>query len=195
MERNHLNTAMGLQMVGENKSLYQRFIKSFVAANQSEIGDLERLLAHDTERFKRVVHTIKGQAGSIGATDLKDLAKKLEEEPCQLNLELFTQEFHGVTKEIEHILNAEVSSIKIRPVEFKEKLLISKEELDQLFEELERALDHNRPLIVEDRIAEIRRYQLSTRDEVLLHEMQNLINTYQLKNALKVLQIRKSNYY
>lgn len=74
-----LNYHGGLDRIGGNKSKYRNILNLFI---QNHIYDAEKLnsyLEHnDWEKFKTLVHTIKGIAGNIGASKLMGQAIAIE---------------------------------------------------------------------------------------------------------------------
>ena len=74
-----LDCALGLKRVMDKTPLYLSILRRFVAS-QSSIAEEIRvaLQANDTATAERLTHTLKGVAGSIGATQLQNEAAELE---------------------------------------------------------------------------------------------------------------------
>jgi polar amino acid transport system substrate-binding protein len=74
-----IDQTLGLRSVSGNKKLYCKLLKDF---NQSHRDDVTRvrdaLINGKIDEAERVVHTLKGLAGSLGAQDLHLIAKQLD---------------------------------------------------------------------------------------------------------------------
>jgi signal transduction histidine kinase/CheY-like chemotaxis protein/HPt (histidine-containing phosphotransfer) domain-containing protein len=74
-----LDTRSGLTRVAGNIRLYQRLLKDFYEDYADFSSDIEKLFnTGDSEHAVRLIHTIKGVAGNIGATRLYSAASQLE---------------------------------------------------------------------------------------------------------------------
>ena len=75
-----INTAVGLQHTADNAEVYQKILKKFAANHPQTIGEIKRALIYaDYEKAHRLVHTLKGLAGSLGALQLQGQLASLEE--------------------------------------------------------------------------------------------------------------------
>ncbi|MBF0218962.1 MAG: response regulator [Gammaproteobacteria bacterium] len=74
-----LNTQAGLQRMMGNVTAYRKLLAKFVT-NQQQAATLMRsaLNRGDNEVCQRLAHTLKGVAGTIGATDLQSAAGEIE---------------------------------------------------------------------------------------------------------------------
>jgi CheY-like chemotaxis protein len=74
-----LDIVNGLRRVLGKKSLYLSMLRKFVAGQKSTLANtLKALEEKDWNAAERLAHTLKGVAGNIGASDLQQLAEKLE---------------------------------------------------------------------------------------------------------------------
>jgi len=75
-----VDTAAGLATCAGNESLYRRLLWQFAVSNQ-DFGQafLEAQSSADQDAPMRLAHTLKGVAGSIGATQVAHAAKELED--------------------------------------------------------------------------------------------------------------------
>jgi CheY-like chemotaxis protein len=79
-----IDMAAGLARVSGNKKLYKELLEKFTNRYFSANIELTNLLAQqDAEAARRLVHTIKGVSGNIGAMDLFTRADKLETAVCK----------------------------------------------------------------------------------------------------------------
>ena len=75
-----LDMATGLRRTLNRPALYRSLLGKFVAGQHDAIARVERALqAGDAATAERVAHTLKGVAGSIGATALQQSADQLEQ--------------------------------------------------------------------------------------------------------------------
>lgn len=74
-----IDVESGLQRFRGNKTLFIRLLRNFVM-NYAVIADEIRdgLADNDTEKVRRLVHTLKGTAGNLSATELFLAAQNLE---------------------------------------------------------------------------------------------------------------------
>jgi two-component system sensor histidine kinase/response regulator len=74
-----LDTATGLRLMGGKQTLYLDMLRKFVL-KQADVAERIRnaLVAGDPAAAERIVHTLKGLCGSIGAQALQQLAGTLE---------------------------------------------------------------------------------------------------------------------
>ncbi|MBU2547046.1 MAG: response regulator [Proteobacteria bacterium] len=72
--------ASGLKRVAGNQTLYLRLLRDFRRDNEETADAIERALAEkDLDSARRLVHTLKGVAGNIGAIGLHEASKALEQ--------------------------------------------------------------------------------------------------------------------
>ncbi|WP_373947730.1 response regulator [Vibrio pomeroyi] len=74
---NGLDTNMGLIRASNNHKLYMKLLKRFVEAYSDEDTLTAELSSSAQQRY---LHTLKGVAGNLGASDLHSLCEKLESE-------------------------------------------------------------------------------------------------------------------
>jgi len=74
-----LNTALGLQRVMGNQTLYLRLLQKFLSGQRDVSTRItQALAANDQATAERLAHTLKGVAGQIGATAVQQAADVLE---------------------------------------------------------------------------------------------------------------------
>ncbi len=74
-----IDLSWGLKRVGGNKKLFVKLLKDFANNHADCCDELQKLLAEDAvEEVHRLVHTIHGVAGNIGARELQKSAQMLE---------------------------------------------------------------------------------------------------------------------
>ena len=74
-----LDTALGLAQVGDNVELYRMLLDRFVEGYGDWLTRMQDALgAGETDTAKRMAHTLKGVAGTLGAPELQSMARVLE---------------------------------------------------------------------------------------------------------------------
>ncbi len=74
-----INIEEGLRRLGGNKKLFKKLLKTFFTEFTSAVEEIRNALNdQDMEMAHRLVHTLKGVAGSISAKDLQTAAQELE---------------------------------------------------------------------------------------------------------------------
>lgn len=79
-ETPELDYELGLKQMSGNVAVYDKLLKQFSASAESELNKLQHLLAlGEHEKSRRLVHTLKGSAGTLGALKLHNQASTLED--------------------------------------------------------------------------------------------------------------------
>ncbi|MFS1438135.1 response regulator [Shewanella sp. 10N.286.48.A6] len=108
----HIDVALGLSRIQGDISLYHKLLVRFIRGQKAFPQYVEQaVIDNDTELTQRLVHTLKGVAGSIGAQMLATLAAKFEQTLDSLSEahyeRVFTKlsiELQGVCHDIERLL-------------------------------------------------------------------------------------------
>lgn len=75
-----IDTAAGLKCAGNDAELYRDILTDYADCIEEQAGAIERALTmEDIETFTIEVHSLKSTSRTIGAMDLSDRAKELEE--------------------------------------------------------------------------------------------------------------------
>ena len=76
-----LDTHLGIQQVGGDSENYRELLTDFVQELPEKIQLMHDFCeAHDTEKLSRAAHNLKGVAANLGATQLSNLAHRLDEQ-------------------------------------------------------------------------------------------------------------------
>jgi CheY-like chemotaxis protein len=148
----HLNTAAGLERLGGTSSAYLRLLQKFADNQSSVIQEASKALGdRDSEKAMRLLHTLKGTAGSIGAEKLQELAAQAEPEahsgisdavlPKQAEL---TAALSAVLEEISRLLPAQAEKTSELVVSDEERLTLLgrlKTQLEDFDTEAEKTVD------------------------------------------------------
>lgn len=75
-----LDYALGLKQMSGNAVIYEKLLKQFASSAEGELKKLQEHLSNgDNEKARRLVHTIKGSAGTLGASNLHERSAALED--------------------------------------------------------------------------------------------------------------------
>ncbi len=183
-----IQTDAGLNRVSGNRKLYLSLLKRFYEGNinaSEKIKEAER--KNDKELSVRLVHTIKGVAGNIGAMELSKAADKL-----QLELEkIHSVEIDKAIAEFETVLNPTLKELFawIKSQKSGEVNTGVKQELD--IPKLEQALGELKSLIERDdfeaskKIDELMEMPGLGRIKTSLAEVEKNIKQYDFESALQ----------
>ena len=74
-----IQMALGLSRVGGNMTLYRSLLEKFIHDYSDFMAEMQQTLAEkDTRKARRLAHTLKGVAGTLGALRLQEMARTLE---------------------------------------------------------------------------------------------------------------------
>jgi HPt (histidine-containing phosphotransfer) domain-containing protein len=179
-----LDTDTGLKHVAGNRSLYIRILNDFAEDFQS----VE--LALNTRESRRMLHTIKGLAGNIGAKRLHRICTRLETAEDDLLLQQFYTALKEVIQEIRE--KAPLPAARVRD---RNRPGISSEKREALFSALIKMVQKNRPKPCKKILAELAGYELSQKDQIIVEKAGRLLQKYQFKEALTVLKAKKGSQH
>jgi polar amino acid transport system substrate-binding protein len=75
-----INSRAALERIGGNQRIYCSILRKFASEHTNAAEEIRSLLAQDERRSaERLAHTLKGMAGAIGAEDLQETARLLED--------------------------------------------------------------------------------------------------------------------
>ena len=172
-----IDTKSALLHVGGNKELYLKILKNFYE-DYKEL-DLENLTSQE---FDITLHTIKGLSGNIGAKELYNITKKIDETKDKSLLEQFY-------KSLEEVINSMDLYFKIeKPIDIKEHLTIDKKLKISLFSKLSQSIKTNRPKNIKPVIDEIENYILTDQDKKLFIDIKKEISSYRFKDAIEIIE-------
>ena len=172
-----INTKIGLELLLNNSKLYLRLLTKFY----KDYHDLDFNSFEDEEYF-RIIHTISGLSGNIGATSLHSIASQLDQTKDK-------SYFNEFSVQLKLVLN-ELKVLDIKDEEVSEDTIfleLTNSKRDELFEELKKQIKTNRPNRCEPVIQEINQYKLSKEDDKLFLNIKGLIGEYKFRDALELI--------
>ncbi|VAW49281.1 Signal transduction histidine kinase [hydrothermal vent metagenome] len=130
-----INTALGLDRVGGDSTLYLKILTKFREGQSNAIVEIQSALqAHKMDEAKRIVHTLKGLAGSIGAEALQQDALVLEQAIKEGKESPLL--FDKLAEQLNQVLSALVALDKQESTDSKSTAELSEEEIRALIERL-----------------------------------------------------------
>lgn len=100
-------SAKGLELVGNNKKLYKNLLLKFYEEFKTADDDIRNLMAkNERDTAGRIVHTIKGAAGNLGAEKLMQKAEILNNELKSSRQDMECSLFVDFNKELRSLLNS-----------------------------------------------------------------------------------------
>ncbi len=189
-----LNAEIGFAHAGKQRNLYLKILKSFVENYHGIEVEIEKLYkSNHWEKLKRLIHTIKGLAGTIGATSILSLGEKLEESGESLNVELL----HQFEKDIENLIaqilpilteqEAKVSSSNVSKIDSPEAILKLQKMLPKLSKDLNDCSSTRCRLNLES----VSEYYYPKEIAQLLQKIWNDVDNYdfaEAENSVKILE-------
>ncbi|SBV99566.1 hypothetical protein KL86DPRO_11621 [uncultured delta proteobacterium] len=107
------NVPLALRQLGNNIKLYNKLLDQFQKSYASAAQDIaENVAGGDYETAERSAHTIKGLAGSLGASTLQEVSAKLEK-TCREQVQgaAFEEALSAFAKELDAAIAAIRSSM------------------------------------------------------------------------------------
>jgi two-component system, sensor histidine kinase and response regulator len=102
-----LDVADGLNRVAGNTKLYRSLLAQFVDNQTDTASDVRTALAnHDFVLAERLMHTLKGVSGNLGATALSGLAAELERSLRDRNAQSLEAGLSGIAPELARLMEA-----------------------------------------------------------------------------------------
>jgi polar amino acid transport system substrate-binding protein len=181
---NSLNVDGGLQRLGGNKTLFNKLLKEFYQDHHNDIKQLQQ--AFDKKQFddaKRIIHTLKGVTGNIGADKLQQFSSQLEQcifakQNYSMELKLFTQEFNLLMKEL-----CPLDSIK--PIKQKVETNVTDDQFRQHINKLFQLLNEGN--IAATEVLSSLYADLHKNVPELTQDLQKTLENYEFEQAVQIL--------
>ena len=169
-----LDKQRALKNLAYNEQLYKKILKDFyIKYSECKYDNL------DDSQFKIYIHTITGLSATIGAFGLHKIAKEIDNSLDRSLLIDFTIELQNVLSDLESIDKEKVNL---------KQMQISKDKMDELFFQLEKALLSKQPRKCIPIIEEINKYLLEKKDREIFEKVKLFLKKYNFKKALELVQ-------
>jgi len=162
----------GLQYFAGNRKLYFKILHNFYTTYKNI-----KLDPLNTDEIQRLIHTIKGLSANIGALELADISRELDQRYDTEKLDLFYDKLSSVLDEIDRIV---VKDIKIVVSDINS----TKQSSDILFAELKKAVMSKQIKKCQPIIAKLKSSNLSDDDYQIFMEIKSLVEEYRFKDAI-----------
>ncbi|SDT84384.1 response regulator [Desulfobacula phenolica] len=179
----YIDTQNGLDRMMGDVVLYTKILRSFAEDYDGIVSKLRTMISKDLDQAKRIIHTIKGLSGNIGAKMLHEIAIKLDE---NLVPSLFDQLDTQMANVICEIKSSTI--YKQTNKQFNDPNEISREQRDIFMHELLAAIKRRRPQPVNSILAEFEKFQFNCADENLIEKIKFLVQKYKFKDAFEKLE-------
>ncbi len=180
----------GLARVAGNTKVYKKLLMSFAKSNSDYIDQMKQLLAeNDLVTAERMAHTLKGVSGNIGALDIFEASKKLDDALKDKDFsELLVRELlDALEVKLVQVMDDINDAFESSELPIKAVQKISLEELLKLKNDLESALEDYSTESSE--LFDIfERESQALVDESVLQNIRNQIDAYDYENALAIIK-------
>jgi len=190
----------GLQRVGANQTLFLKLLNDFNTKYANCTQQLEAFLAADNiSEAQRLVHTIHGVSGNIGARELQVSARNIEESIRQNKLSKeylipliddFSQQAKKIFTELPVIIQHWQSTNKGQDKKQYANDTVCSEDLPELFEQLDNYLQEgdSNALPAIEALKKCLSGKFYTENKLLIKQIEQQINDYEYDQASEVLK-------
>ena len=178
-----INTEFALSRVAGNVKLFRSLLDKFVENHVNCVAEVQEAVEKGrTEETRRIAHTLKGVAGTIGALQLQEMAEKLE---SSLLIP------PGLTEELALVLDSigklQASFQAENTAEKSELLAVDPADLLQILEHLKPHVEKGRPKNCKPFLEELALMVFPSTVESDMKSLLTLIKKYKMKEALSIL--------
>lgn len=179
----------GLQRVGGNPQLFRKLLGEFYLDHGEDISAIRSALEQgDNDTAKRLAHTIKGVAATIGADELNIRAKQLESAIGQGQMDGVADLVEQLTRVMTPVLEALSGLVSAQKPETTDApaVAMSFEEFDKLSDELEEMLEEMDP-DAEETAAELSTLLGNQIDRQLMKRLRQQVSAFEFEEALQTM--------
>lgn len=189
------NIRNGLKYMGNNMMLYGNVLQDFQLILQEKEEALRDFLKkRDMPGYAIIVHSLKGNARNVGADDLADEAFELEKmskagqlEDVEVRSPILFNLMKNIRKDLMNYLDSEKKAAKaVEEPKDEEKLKITDDDWKQALRELAGRLDDFDGDSVNEKLAELKRYDRPEADKTMLRLCEKAVKDYAYDIALEV---------
>ncbi|MCF0216877.1 MAG: response regulator [Fibrobacteraceae bacterium] len=188
----NLDATQGLYHANNNKTIYIKIVQGFVRDYGGKSLDIRRMV--EKEQFKeaaRLVHTIKGLCGTLGASHMQTLGQALENsfEKGQLNFSEI-DEFTSSLKELVDDLDVVIKDLVSEQVQkvVKEKDPKANEKLRAVIESIQPYIEACSSTKCRQVLQTVENISFTPGQEKLIRELRDQIDDYDFTSAVDTLK-------
>lgn len=187
-----INTQTGLSRVNGDMALYQNLLVKFYNGYQNITSQIQEAIEKQEQTLAvRLVHTVKGLSGTIGAHVLQKIAGELE---AALKSDIhkdhtdliaqFDAAMHMILKTLSPVVSVNTNkTISVNQESIKQG---NTDQLIQLIKKLQPFLQKKKPKPCKDIMAEIKQFLWEPDISKQLQEIESLIRKYRFKEAQEI---------
>lgn len=182
---------MGLYHSNNNRNLYFKILQGFVRDYNSQTLDLRKMIEHgEYEEASRIIHTIKGLCGTIGAAQLQTMGASVEN--SLVKKEVNFDEFNLFEKSLTDLIDD--LTVALGNIAMEQSTNISKKNDPKANETLKDSLtllkvsvDSCSSTQCKRIIESLEAISYSKKQEQLLHKLKDLVDDYDFSEAMDVI--------
>ena len=188
----NLDAKSGLYHVNNSRPMYLKILQGFVRDYGGNSFNLRALIEQfHYEESTRIVHTIKGLCGTIGANHVQNLAATLEadleKKQCNFNdYNVFEENLHGLIQELDVVLNDIVTEQNEPAQKIEDPEAANK--LRRAVNELKDAVDTCSSTQCKRILDSVEDIAFEKNQEVLLRKLKELIDDYDFSEAAEIIE-------
>ncbi|MCQ2103954.1 MAG: response regulator [Fibrobacter sp.] len=181
----------GLYHANNNRNIYLKILQGFVRDYGGSSFNLRKTIeSANYEESTRIVHTIKGLCGTIGAGHLQNLGASVEASlrQKQCNFEEyneFEKQLQSLVSELDVVLSS-MASDQVTVVKKKDPQ--AKEKLQNFVTEMKEALDICSATRCKRSLDEVEGISFESSQDVLIGKLRELVEDYDFSEATEVLE-------
>jgi len=139
-----LNIEAALKRLNNKKSLYLNILNKFVDNNKEVVKEISTTYnKKDYDTAKRIIHTLKGVSGNIGADSIHELSKIVEQDIEEHKDEEVRNGLLALDQQIQQLIIAISDSLGLK--EEKETVELDKEKVKELLPQLKELIEKKKP--------------------------------------------------
>lgn len=184
-----LDVKAGLRRVLGKTQMYMSLLQKFIEGHKDDFVQLGELLEkEDYETAERLIHTLKGVAGTIGAVKIQESSERLEkmlrERESKENLEAFIEETQRLHQKM--IFNIKAQMPKEEREEQAKGPIATKDEMIKILTELKPSLKASKPKQCAEIMVKYKKLVWPDALKNLSQELYKMTTKYKYKEALKL---------
>ncbi|MDP8203392.1 MAG: response regulator [Candidatus Tenebribacter mawsonii] len=139
-----LNIEAALKRLNNKKSLYLNILKKFAENNKEVAKEISTTYnKKDYDTAKRVIHTLKGVSGNIGADNINEFSKVVEQDIVDRKDDEVKEGLLALDQQIQQLIIAISDSLGLK--EEKETVELDKEKVKELLPQLKELIEKKKP--------------------------------------------------
>ena len=178
-----MNTEFGLSRVGGNVTLFRTLLSKFVENHANCVAEIQTAVANEEmQHARRVAHTLKGVAGTMGALRLQAMARTLE------STLIVTPDFVAeLALVIDAIKQFQSDSPGERQTQKSQRLTVEPSDLLETLKQLKPHVEKKRPKNCRPILEELEQMTFPVTVESDMVNLVKLIKKYKMKEAQSLL--------